>query len=162
MKRWGDRIAALLLLFIAGGAIYKAAQLPFPQFARVTKVAPAAYPIGVAGFLALLAFLLFLQTFRPSGPQDGEGAQEEQKAVGRNPKATQHLLVGYLVFLIYLVMIPHAGFTLATFLFTFSFIMIIGRYHAALTAGVAVGITLLLWAIFSYWIGVPFPQPWGV
>jgi putative tricarboxylic transport membrane protein len=157
--KWADRAAALVLLVIAGGWIYLANQIPFPAFARVSKLSPGHYPMGVGVLLLALAIILLVQTFKHQDYVEKNGAQEE---IERNPKAVQHLLTGFVLFFAYVLSVPILGFALATPLFAFLFIWSIGRYSLLLTIPIAVGIPVILWIIFAWWLSVPVPKgPWG-
>jgi hypothetical protein len=153
--KWADRVTALVLLVIAGGWIYLANQIPFPTFARVSKLSPGDYPMGVAILLAALAIILFIQTFKGRDREEKNGPQEEG---GRNPKAVQHLLAGFVLFLGYVISVPFLGVVIASPLFVFLFIWFIGRYSLLLTIPIAMGIPATLWIIFAWWLSVPVPK----
>ena len=154
--KWADRVTALVLLVIAGGWTYLANQIPFPTFARVSKLAPGHYPMGVAILLAVVAIILFMQTFRGKENVEKNGPQEEPGR--RNPKAIQHLLTGFTLFLAYVISVPFFGFVLASPLFVFFFIWFIGRYSLLLTIPIAIGIPAILWIIFAWWLVTPLPK----
>jgi putative tricarboxylic transport membrane protein len=157
--KWFDRIAAFVLLVIAGVWIYMAIQVPFPTFARVSKLAPGHYPMAVAVLLAALAIILLGKTFKGQDRIEKKAPQEENI---RNPKAVQHLVTGFVLFFAYVLSVPILGFALATPLFAFLFIWSIGRYSLLHTIPIAVGIPLILWIIFAWWLSVPVPKgPWG-
>ncbi len=158
--KWADRITALVLIVIAGAWIYLAIQLPFPAFARVSKMSPGSYPIAVATLLAVLAILLLIQTFQTQ--KSAEKKDDDVDSRPRNLKAVQHLITGGFLFLGYVVLIPFIGFVVDSFLFVFFILKFIGRYKLFITLPIAVGIPSLLWAIFAYLLTVPLPKgPWG-
>jgi Ca2+/Na+ antiporter len=157
--KWADRVTAFVLLAIAGSWIYLANQIPFPTFARVSKLAPGHYPMGVAVLLLALAIILLVKTFKDQDRVEKNGPQEEGR---RNPKAVQHLLTGFVLFLAYVISVPFLGFVLTSPLFVFLFIWFIGRYSLLLTIPIAMGIPATLWIIFAWWLSVPVPRgPWG-
>ena len=157
--KWANRVTALVLFVIAGQWIYLANQIPFPAFARVSKLAPGHYPMGVAVLLAVLAVILFMQTFKEQDHGEENGPQEES---GQNPKAFQHLLTGFVLFLGYVISVPFLGFVIASPLFVFLFIWLIADYALLLRVTIAIGIPSLLWIIFAWWLSVPVPRgPWG-
>jgi hypothetical protein len=159
LMKWFDRIAAFVVLVIAGVWIYMAIQVPFPTFARVSKLAPGHYPMAVAVLLAALAIMLLGKTFKGQNRIEKNDSQEE---IIRNPKAVQHLLTGFVLFSAYVISVPILGFVSATPLFVFLFIWSIGRYSLLLTIPIAVVIPALLWIIFAWWLSVPVPKgPWG-
>ena len=157
--KWADRVTALVLFFIAGEWIYLANQIPFPAFARVSKLAPGHYPIGVAVLLAVLAIILFVQTLKGQDRGEINGPQKESR---QNPKAAQHLITGFVLFLCYVISVPLLGFVVASPLFVFFFIWFIGGYALLIRITIAIGIPSLLWIIFALWLSVPVPRgPWG-
>jgi hypothetical protein len=158
--KWADRTAALVLIALSVFWIYMAVNLPFPAFARVARMGPGHYPSGVAVLQIILALLLLWQTFR-SGP-NAEAAADSGDKKRRNPQAVRHLLIGFGLFLAYVIVVPFLGFGLATACFIFGFIRIIGRFGYLLCGALAVGIPVLLWVIFAYLLTVPLPKgPWG-
>jgi len=153
--KWADRVTALVLLVIAGGWIYLANQIPFPAFARVSKLSPGHYPMGVAVLLLALAIILLVQTFKGQNRVEKHRSQEEGR---RNPKAVQHLLTGFALFLGYVISAPFLGFVMASSLFVFFFIWFIARYTLLIRITIAIGIPSLLWMIFAWWLSVPVPK----
>ena len=133
-----------------------AAHVPFPAFARVARMGPGHYPMAVAVLQLILALWLLWQTFRPDRYPEKQTDADEKKS--RNPQATQHLLVGFGFFLAYVIFVPYLGFALATVLFVFCFVRIIGRFSYLLSGGLALGIPALLWTIFAYLLTVPLPK----
>ena len=159
--KWAERITALFLVVLSAVWIYLAVRLPFPAFARVARMGPGHFPMVVAGVLAILAFWLLWQTFR-SEPGTEE-AQTTKVNKNRNPQAIKHLISGFGLFLVYVIMVPYLGFTLSTALFAFCFIRFIGGFGYLLCTILALAIPALLWTIFAYLLTVPLPKgPWGV
>ena len=157
--KWADRSLAICLIAIAGGWIYLASRLPFPSFAQVSNIAPAHYPMAVAALLALLAAILFGQTiFSP----DSEERNPEVLLAG-DFRAARHLLLGFTLFLAYVIFLPWIGFTVGSALFVFCFILCMGRYGMLVAGALAILIPALLWSIFAYLLAVPLPQgSWGL
>jgi hypothetical protein len=159
--KWAERITALFLLALSGVWIYLAVRLPFPAFARVARMGPGHFPMAVAGVLAILALWLLWQTFR-SKPS-AEEAQSTAAKKNRNPQAVKHLISGFGLFLVYVILVPYLGFALSTALFAFCFIRFIGGFGYLLCTVLAVAIPAALWTIFAYLLTVPLPKgPWGV
>ncbi len=157
--KWADRVAALVLLVIAGGWIYLANKIPFPAFARVSRLSPGDYPMGVGVLLLVLAIILLVKTFKYQDSGEENGSQKE---IERNPKAVQHMLTGFVLFLGYVISVPFLGFAVASPLFVFFFIWFIAGYTLLLRITIAIGIPSLLWMIFAWWLSVPVPKgPWG-
>lgn len=165
MTKWADRITAITLFIIAGVWLLLAVQLPFPAFSRISKMGPGHYPLAVAGVLAVLAIILLAQTFlgkATHGPDSPGHDDFEAGTETRNPKAVQHLITGFALFLCYIVSIPSLGFVAVSPLFVFLFLRFIGRFKLLFTITIAVCIPALLWTIFAFWLAVPLPKgPWG-
>jgi len=157
--RWADRIAAIALLGLSALWIRLAVDLPFPAFARVSKMGPGYYPIAVAGLLAILAVLLLWQTFRSEKNAEGTEDDEQQSL---DPRGSRYLIIGFGFFLAYVILVPLIGFVLASIVFVFCFIRLIGQFNYLLSGTLALGIPALLWAVFAYLLTVPLPKgPFG-
>ena len=157
--RWAERITAVVLLALSALWIQLAVDLPFPAFARVAKMGPGHYPIAVAGLLASLAVLLLWQTFRCEKHAASAEDDEEQS---RNPQGFRHLIIGFGFFLVYVILVPLIGFVLASMVFVFCFIRLIGQFNYLLSGALALGIPALLWTVFAYLLTVPLPKgPFG-
>jgi len=157
--KWADRITAILIVALSVLWIQLAVDLPFPAFARVSKMGPGHYPIAVAGFMAILAVLLFWQTFRSEKHSDSTEDDEEQS---RDRRGSRHLIIGFGFFLVYVILVPLIGFVLASIVFVFCFIRLIGQFNYWLSGVLALGIPALLWTVFDYLLTVPLPKgPFG-
>ena len=153
--RWANRITAIVLLALSALWIQLAVHLPFPAFARVAKMGPGHYPIAVAGLLAILAVLLLWQTFRSEKHTESAEDDEEQS---RDPQGFRHLIIGFGFFLTYVILVPLIGFVLASIVFVFCFIRLIGQFNYMLSGALALGIPALLWTVFAYLLTVPLPK----
>jgi putative tricarboxylic transport membrane protein len=157
--KWADRITAIVLLALCVFWIRLAVDLPFPAFARVAKMGPGHYPIAVAGLLAILAVLLLWQTFRSDTYADAANDEEQQTI---DPRGFRHLVIGFGFFLGYVILVPLIGFVLASIVFVFCFIRLIGQFNYWLSGVLALGIPVLLWTVFAYLLTVPLPKgPFG-
>ena len=155
-----DRITAVLLIALSLWWIQMAVHIPFPAFARVAKMGPGHYPMAVAGLQIVLAIWLLWETFLPNRyPENAARKTEESK---RNPLAKQHLVVGFGLFVGYVILVPLVGFGLATTLFVFGFVRFIGRYTVVYCGLLSLAIPAVIWFIFAYLLTVPLPKgPWG-
>ena len=157
--RWANQITAIVLLALSALWIQLAVDLPFPAFARVAKMGPGHFPIAVAGLLVILAVLLLWQTFRSQKPTDAAEDDEEQS---HDPKRFRHLIIGFGFFLAYVILVPFIGFVLASIVFVFCFIRLIGQFNYLLSGALALGIPALLWTVFAYLLTIPLPKgPFG-
>lgn len=157
-----DRVTSLFLIVLSGLWIYWARQLPYPKFARVSKMGPGDFPIMVAVALAVCAIWLLVDSFRrPPAAKTAAEDGEETESLG-NPAARRDIITGFGFFTGMLFIIPFLGFSLAAVIFVLSFLLFIGRYKFFSAILPAVLIPALLWFIFAYLLTVPLPQgPWG-
>ena len=157
--KWAERITAIVLLALSALWIQLAVDLPFPAFARVAKMGPGHYPIAVAGLMAILAVLLLWQTFRPK--KHADSAQDDEVQSG-DSRGFRHLITGFGFFLAYVILVPLIGFVMASFVFVFCFIRLIGQFNYLQSGALALVIPALLWTVFAYLLTVPLPKgPFG-
>lgn len=152
---WLKVVTGLGLLSVASLWIAQALTLPFPSFARASKVGPAHFPLIVASLLAFLVIVWLVREHRASA--------EEPEVKG------WRLIPWYLAYGSYVILVPIVGFVPATF-FLVGIIVGIkskGGWLTRLGRGLfsALLITGLEWAIFQKWLGVPLPTgilgTWG-
>ena len=157
--KWAERLTAIVLLALSALWIQLAVNLPFPAFARVAKMGPGHYPIAVAGLMAILAILLLWQTFRSEKRVESAEDVEDQS---RDSRGFRHLIIGFGFFLAYVILVPFIGFVMASIVFVFCFIRLIGKFNYLLSGTLALVIPALLWAVFAYLLTVPLPKgPFG-
>jgi len=156
-----DRISSILLVVLSGLWIFWARQLPYPKFARVSKMGPADFPTIVAVMLAVFAIWQFVDTFRHPVVKAKRESDDEPEII-TNPQARRDIITGFGLFTVMLVIMPFIGFSLAASIFVCFFLLLIGRYRFYLAIVVAVLIPSLLWFIFAFLLTVPLPKgPWG-
>ncbi len=153
--KWAQRITAIVLLALSVLWIKLAVNLPFPAFARAAKMGPGHYPIAVAFLLGILAVILFWQTFHSETPSDPAKDDEEQD---HDTHGLRHLTIGFGFFLAYVILVQFIGFVLASILFVFCFVRLIGKFNYWLSGLLALGIPVLLWTVFGYLLTVPLPK----
>ena len=157
--KWAERTTAIVLLALSALWIQLAVDLPFPAFARVAKMGPGHYPIAVAGLMAILAVLLLWQTFRSKKHVD---SAQDVEAQSGDSRGFRHLFMGFGFFLAYVILVPLIGFVMASFVFVFCFIRLIGQFNYLLSGALALVIPALLWTVFAYLLTVPLPKgPFG-
>jgi len=153
--QWAQRITAIVLLALAVLWIKLAVNLPFPAFARAAKMGPGHYPIAVAFLLGILAVILFWQTFHSETPSDPAKDNEQPD---HDTHGLRHLTIGFGFFLAYVILVQFIGFVLASVLFVFCFVRLIGKFNYWLSGLLALGIPVLLWTVFDYLLTVPLPK----
>ncbi|MCS7239885.1 MAG: tripartite tricarboxylate transporter TctB family protein [Candidatus Bipolaricaulota bacterium] len=144
---WLKILSGLGLLSISGLWVALSLHLPFPSFARASKVGPAHFPILVASLLALLTIIWLVR--------------ESRKSPNEREVRGIHLIPWYFGYAGYLVVVPFLGFIPATFLLV---VAVVGfktrgpwamRLSKSFLAGII--ITGLEWGVFQKWLGVPLP-----
>ena len=153
--KWAQRITAIVLLALSALWIKLAVNLPFPAFARAAKMGPGHYPIAVAVLLGILAVILFWQTFRSETPT---GRAKDDEKQDRDTHGWRHLMIGFAFFLAYVILVQFIGFVLASIVFVFCFVRLIGKFNYWLSGLLALGIPALLWTVFDYLLTVPLPK----
>jgi putative tricarboxylic transport membrane protein len=144
--RRADRIGAALLLvfgiwFAAVGALryrYWDANGPGSGF----------FPLWLGVVLAVLATLLLVSAVRQPDPGPawlprGHGAARLVAVVGATA--------------LFIVVMPVLGMTLGTLLFMAGLLRVLEGHSWRTTLAVSVGVTAANWALFVWWLRVPFP-----
>ncbi len=144
---WMKVLSGLGLLSISALWIAQALALPFPSFARASKVGPAHFPLIVASLLSLLVIVWLVREHRASAA--------EGEARG------WRLAPWYLAYGGYVALTPALGFVPATFFLVGMVVGIKSKGRWSLRVGKAVLSALLItgleWVIFQKWLGVPLP-----
>jgi len=152
---WFKIGVGLGLLSICCLWIAQSLALPFPSYARASKVGPAHFPLLVASFLSFLTILWLVR--------EHEKSQEEPEVRGIR------LIPWYLGYASYVVLVPVLGFVPATFVLTavITGLKIKGPWPLRMSKSLiaAIFITGVEWGIFQKWLGIPLPTgilwPWG-
>jgi len=147
---WLSLGTALGFLGIAAVWIEQALQLPFPSFARASRVGPAHFPLIVASLLALLSVIWAIQELAKPDPE-----REVDVPILR-------VVPWYLAFGVYAVLVPVLGFVLASIGFIFGTVMVKSKERLQVRLGKALLASILItgleWAVFKAWLGVPLPS----
>ncbi len=143
--RRADFVAGLLLVALSG--VYLQQSLGIERGFASDRLGPAFFPQLLGAALAVLAAVLAVRALLgrsdPTPP----------------PPTRARLLwavVGLLV--VYAVVMPHAGFLLATPPLLAATTVALGLRHPVPVAGSALGITLALYLVFGKLLGVLFPR----
>ena len=162
---WGDRALAIVMLAVSVVWTYLAFKLPFPSFAKAAKVGPGHFPAAVAILMGVLALILLAKTFVPKPGQAGNDGGDATKA-GSGPvdkMGRKHLIVGFVLFALYVLLTPLIGFIPSSILFVLAMARIVGAMSWVKCGLTSVLITGFLWLVFVYWLHVPLPTgPMGV
>lgn len=162
---WRDRALAVVMLAVSGVWTYLALELPFPAFARASKVGPGRFPAAVSILMGVLALILLFKTFvsKPAkvGNDEGGHAKEGDDPVEKTGK--RHLAIGFVLFTLYVLLTPLLGFIPSSILFVLGMVRIVGAMSWVKCGVTSVMITVFLWVVFVYWLQVPLPAgPMGV
>jgi putative tricarboxylic transport membrane protein len=144
--RLADRVAAVLLLAFAAG--YAATAARSYTYWGAHGPGSGFFPFWLGVALAVLATLFLVGAIRQSGPgpawlPDGHGAVRLGVVVGAST--------------LFVALVPVLGMTLATALFLFGHLRFLEGHAWPVALGVAVATAAGNWAIFAWWLGVPFP-----
>lgn len=146
-----DRIATLviagLVVAVAIAAIVVAQD--FPPTSLETDVGPARFPILYSVALIVLCAILAFNTLRaPSAPREAAPASRPRfGAVALGIAGTAACLVA----------MDTVGYSIATAVYLFGLMVLMGRRNLLWNAVIAVGLTAVIYAAFSYALGVPLP-----
>ncbi len=132
--RTRNLIAAIILLAICAGYGYLTANLPSRAIENSTQ--PSFFPWIVTIILSVLSLSLLVQAFLPMADN---GATEKSKIPPRRG------LIGLVIFVVYLVALPYAGFVIANIPLFAALMMLYGERRPVWITG---GSTIISLAIF--------------
>jgi len=143
--RWKERLAAIGFFPLFCFAFFVSRR--FPDIPRIIPTA-----VTVCGMA--LAVALFARTFFMKYPDDGKKMTPEQKAGIIKVALSVAILVAYILLL------PHVGFFVTSFLFMmiFSYVIDSEKHKLWVYPLVAVGLLLVVWGIFGWFLKVPLPK----
>ena len=144
--RLADRIAAVLLLAFGAGYALTAARSYTYWGAHGPGSGFFPFWLGVA--MAVLATLFLVGALRQSEPgaawlPDRHGARRLVVVVGASA--------------LFIVVVPLLGMTLTTALFLLGLLRFLEGHTWRVALGVALATAAANWAIFTWWLSVPFP-----
>jgi putative tricarboxylic transport membrane protein len=144
--RLADRVAAVLLLAFGAGYAVTAARLYTYWGAHGPGSGFFPFWLGVA--MAGLAGLFLAGAVRRTDPgeawlPDGHGAARLAAVIGAS--------------VLFVVLMPVLGMTLATALLLLGLLRFLEGHAWPVALGVAIATAILNWAIFTWWLSVPFP-----
>jgi len=144
--RLADRVGAVLLL--AFGAGYAVTAARSYTYWGVHGPGSGFFPFWLGVALVVLAALFLVSAVRQSEPgpawlPDGHGVVRLGVVVGASA--------------LFIALVPLLGMTLATALFLVGLLRFLEGHAWPVALGVAVGTAAANWAIFTWWLGVPFP-----
>jgi putative tricarboxylic transport membrane protein len=145
-----DRITGVLLILLGVATLYGARD--FPTTAVVTDIGAGAFPSAYAWLLIVLALLLISNSLRQA-PAMIEGGE-------KIPASRPNLVtpaIGAATTLAYIVVIPYVGYLVATPLFMFCLMRVLGLRRVVLGVLVALGTSAILYLVFDIGMSVALP-----
>ncbi len=144
--RRADQVTGLLLL--AFGVSFAVGALGFP-YSTPTGPGSGFLPFWLGLVMAALALALLVGATREADP--GPAWLPEGRPLAR-------IGVVIVATVLLVALMPVVGMALGTVLFLVGLLRFLEGHGWVVTLGVAVGMALVNWLIFSYWLGVPFPR----
>jgi hypothetical protein len=144
--RRADQVAGLGLLVFAVG--YAGAALRWYPYRSEIGPGPGFLPVWLGIAMAVLAMLLFVGATRSA---------EAGRAWLPWGKGLVRLLVVFAATGLFTALLNVVGMILGTALFLIGILRFLERYPWGQTLGIAVGIAVLNYLVFTYWLQVPFP-----
>lgn len=142
-----QRIAGAAWLAVGIIAVVLGSAIKKPGFASNQDPGPQFFPILLGSFLAIGGCILLIKSFYPIVPR-------EERTEG--PLKKGPLLLFMIGFLVYLLVMPWIGFSLASSAFIFSMIWLQGsRWHVALS--LAIGLVISIQILFGKLFHVQLP-----
>jgi len=137
-----------------GGVLVVLSVLLFWYSGRYQDVAvhlygPDLFPRVLAAFMIVLAVLLIVNALR------GRSLKKEDHI---DPRGFIRVLVAIGICIVYLVLTNILGFATATFLFLFVLMALLRQKGILLRIETSLVVTLLVWAIFRYFLVIPLPE----
>lgn len=144
--RRADQVGALALLVFAVG--YSGAALRWYAYWGDTGPGPGFLPAWLGGAMAVLAALLLVGASRtrdPGGPWLPAGGR------------LLRLFIVLAATAAFVALLPVVGMILGSGLFLVGILRFLERYPWWETLGIAAGVAVLNYVVFTYWLRVPFP-----
>jgi hypothetical protein len=144
--RRADQLGAVLLLLFGAG--YAATAVRSYTYWGPTGPGSGFFPFWLGVTMAVLAVIFLVGAIRQRDPggtwlPDGRGVRRLAAVVGAT--------------VLFVVLLPFVGMTLATALFLLALLRFLEGHTWPLTLGVSVATAVGNWAIFAWWLQVPFP-----
>ena len=144
--RRADQIGAVLLLLFGVG--YAATAAKSYTYWGANGPGSGFFPFWLGVAMAILATLFLVGATRQTGPGEawlpsGHGLARLAAVIGAT--------------VLFVVLLPILGMTLATALFLLGLLRFLEGHAWPVTLGVAVATAVGNWAIFAWWLQVPFP-----
>jgi hypothetical protein len=144
--RRADRVGAVLLLLF--GAWFGAVALQHYTYWGATGPGSGFFPFWLGLAMVVLAALLLIRAVGEAGPGPAWAPR------GRGLVRFLGVLGGSVAFV---VVLPWLGMALTTVLFLIGILKALEGHSWPVTVGIAVATAAVNWAVFAWWLRVPFP-----
>jgi putative tricarboxylic transport membrane protein len=144
--RRADRVGAVILLLF--GAWFAAVALRNYTYWSATGPGPGFFPFWLGLAMAALAALLLVRAVRENDPGPTWAPR------GRGLARLLGVLGGVVAFV---VLMPWLGMAVTTVLFLIGILRLLEGHAWTTAVSVAVATAVVNWAIFTWWLRVPFP-----
>lgn len=146
MKK-ANLIASLILLALSGFFVVEALKMPLFEMA---SPGPGFVPLGTGVLIMILSFSLLVKSLRIAPQKTRIPFMEKKHGLKDILKITISLFA-YCAFILLI------GYPMATFLFLFFLLKVVGKYSYKFSLGTSVVATAALQGIFNYWLEMAFP-----
>ncbi len=143
-----DRWSALFWLVVAIGISFGSVRLSLGEF---RKPGPGLFSFLAGSILGLLAFIVFLKSFK-------ESTGDKKESFRQNPKRTLKMIYVIIALIGYAVGMNYLGFFLSTLCFLGFLLRAIDPQRWFVVIPVSMFSTAISYGIFQYWLDVPFPK----
>jgi putative tricarboxylic transport membrane protein len=144
--RRADRVGAVILALF--GAWFGAVALEYYTYWGPTGPGSGFFPFWLGVAMVVLAFFLLVQAARERDP--GPGWLPRGRGAVR-------LLVVFGASVALVTLMPWLGMAVGTVLFLLVVLKALEGHSWTTSLAVAVGTAVVNWAVFSWWLSVPFP-----
>ncbi|MFK7944951.1 MAG: tripartite tricarboxylate transporter TctB family protein [Paracoccaceae bacterium] len=148
-----DTIVATCLLLICGGLMYSSLDIREPDYGQLS---PAAWPRVIVGVMAFLSLIYLVQSLR-QGPDVPD--PEAPKDVTAFLAYWRNVIWCFVLFALYLLVIPYLGMLVGGVLFVFLLLTALGGARPVLLHGAIALISVGgMWALFTFALRVILPR----
>lgn len=144
---WRNIIAALGL--IAFGAVYAVLAAGLPERSLPNTPGPSFFPLLIIAFVVALSVALLLS---------GVLALRLERGPHFRPVTLERSHLAIACFVIYLALLPFAGFVLASIVFFAALMVLYGARNHIVTAITSVAVPVVLFVIFRYGFKIVLPR----
>lgn len=142
-----DRLTGLLLVGLAVAYYRLAGEIEVGLASDL--LGPQYFPKLLAVALGLSSAWLVVRSFRP--------AARRNEPVRAEAERLANLWIALGLTVVYLILLPHVGFLLLTPVLLGAFIWVLGYRRWVPLVGTAVGVSVALWVVFAWLLGVRLP-----